>query len=181
MVINRRYFIADVNDPIDQVYLHGFSDASEKAYASCIYVQAVSRSENVQVSFVTSKSRVKPARKDFSIPRMELLGNFVLAKLMKVVFEAISDERKIDDIFCWTDAKVTLAWIRSTNKKFTAFVQNRLKKIRRYVAVKKWDYVSTKENPADLITRCYTGNLAECKLWTEGPEMLKKVKKGFRV
>ena len=37
--------------------------------------------------------------------------------------------------------------------------------------------MSTKENPADLITRCYAGNLSECKLWTEGPEMLKKVRK----
>ena len=44
---------------------------------------------------------------------------------MKVVYEAFSEERKIDDYFCWTDAKVTLAWIRSVSKKFKVFVQNK--------------------------------------------------------
>ena len=181
LVIPRRYFIDHVNDPIDKIFLHGFSDASGMAYGACVYIQAVSRSENVQVSFVTSKSRVKPARKDFSIPRMELLGNFVLAKLMKLVYETLSEEKRIDDYFCWTDAKVTLAWIRSTEKKFTVFIENRLKKIRRCVSIKKWDYVSTKENPADLITRCYSENLAESKLWTEGPDFLKKVTSNLEV
>ena len=176
LIIKRCYFVDDINDPIVRLYLHGFSDASERAYAGCIYIQAVSASGKVQVSLVTSKSRVKPARKEITIPRMELLGNLILAKLMKVVYETLSEERNIDDYFCWTDAKVTLAWIRAVNRKFTVFVQNHLNKIRRLLPVKKWDYVATKENPADLVTRSFTGKLSEIESWIEGPEMLKKEK-----
>ena len=53
--INRKYFVSEIKDPMEEIYLHGFSDASEKAYACCIYLKAVARSGNVSISFVTSK------------------------------------------------------------------------------------------------------------------------------
>ena len=41
LILNRCYFIDGINDPIVRLYLHGFSDASERAYAGCIYIQAI--------------------------------------------------------------------------------------------------------------------------------------------
>ena len=144
--------------------MHGYSDAAEKAFAACIYIQAITRSGNVQVSFVTAKSRVKPIQKKLSTPKLELLGNFVLSKLMKVVYTAFSEEMKIDNYFCWTDSMVTLAWIKVTSRVFKVFVQNRLIKIRENCTPDKWYYCNTTENPADLITRFYSGNLSQCKV-----------------
>ena len=92
---------------------------------------------------------------------------------MKVVYTAFSEEMKIDNYFCWTDSMVTLAWIKGTSRVFKVFVQNRLIKICENSTPDKWYYCNTTENPADLITRFYSGNLSECKLWTEGPEMPK--------
>ena len=75
--IKQRYFIEKADDPVESIYLHGYSDAVEKAFAACIYIQAITRSRNVQVSFVTAKSRVNTIRKKLSVPKLELLGNFV--------------------------------------------------------------------------------------------------------
>ena len=53
--LERCYFVYDMNDPIDFVYLHGFSDASTLAYGPCVYIKSVSKAGNIKVSFVTSK------------------------------------------------------------------------------------------------------------------------------
>ena len=70
-----------------------------------------------------------------------------------------------------------LSWIRATGRVFKTFVQNRLTEIRKLSLPSKWYFCSTETNPADLITRFYTGNLSECKLWREGPDTLKHVQK----
>ena len=40
-------------------------------------------------------------------------------------------------------------------KKTTAFVENRLKEIRRNSNVNNWHYIETEQNPANLITRMF--------------------------
>ena len=60
--------------------LHGFSDASEKAYAAVVYMRSCYDNGTVDVKLVTSKSRVAPLSKQ-SIPRLELLGALILARL----------------------------------------------------------------------------------------------------
>ena len=50
--------------------LHGFSDASEKAYTAVVYLRAsYEHEENTEVSFVASKASVAPMKKQ-SIPQM---------------------------------------------------------------------------------------------------------------
>jgi len=67
------------------VFLYGFCDASQSAYAAVIYL----RNALGSVQFVVSKTRVAPLVQ-MSIPRLELLSCLLLAKLMahvKVSFE----------------------------------------------------------------------------------------------
>ena len=73
MAVQRSYFVYDIYDPITSIFLHGYSDAAEKAFAACI-----TKSGNVKVSIVTAKSRVKPIRKDETMPQLELLGNLII-------------------------------------------------------------------------------------------------------
>ena len=173
MILKRCYYLHDIGDPIVGIYLHGFSDASKVAFGACIYMKAVAKSGNVNMSLVTAKSRVAPIRKNLTIPRLELLGNFILAKLMKVVNKAISEEVNVDGHFCWSDSMVTLAWIKSTKREFKVFVKNRVEKIRENVKPSSWNYCHTTNNPADLITRFNPGNNSEVQLWREGPPQLK--------
>ncbi|GFY02312.1 DUF1758 domain-containing protein [Trichonephila clavipes] len=73
----------------ESIELHAFSDASEKAYGSSIYLKSISALGEVKVCLVTSKSRVSPL-KQISIPRLELCGAVLAAKLMKKVKEALN-------------------------------------------------------------------------------------------
>ena len=124
----RHYFSEHVNDPIVHIYLHGFSDASEVAYAACIYLKYITKMGDIGIKFLTAKSRIVSARKAFTVPQLELLGNFILAKLMSSVKGALCDEMVINDIFCHTDSMITLAWIQP-GKKLKPFEETRVKKL----------------------------------------------------
>ena len=53
------------------------------------------------------------------------------------------------------------------------FVQNRVVEIRKNVPSEKWNFCSTKLNPADLITRLETNiNLIKNSSWWRGPHFL---------
>ncbi|GFX40429.1 DUF1758 domain-containing protein [Trichonephila clavipes] len=73
----------------ESIELHAFSDASEKAYGSVIYLKSISALGEVKVCLVKSKSRVSPL-KQISIPRLGLCGAVLAAKLMKKVKEALN-------------------------------------------------------------------------------------------
>ena len=53
--------------------LHGFSDASHKAYAAVVYLRSEHANGDIEVNLVASKSRVAPMKRQ-SIPLLELLG-----------------------------------------------------------------------------------------------------------
>ena len=53
--------------------IHGFSDASERAYAAVVYLKTEHANGNIDVKLIAAKTRVAPLSKQ-SIPRLELLG-----------------------------------------------------------------------------------------------------------
>ena len=101
--LERCYFVYDMNDPIEFVYLHGFSDGA------CVYIKFVSKAGNIKIYFITSKSRLVPLKKKFTTPRLELLGNFILAKPINVVYNALLQEVIIQSYYCWSDSMISLA------------------------------------------------------------------------
>jgi hypothetical protein len=77
--IPRCYF--DKKSQITSIQLHGFSDASERAYAAVVYLRMTDSSDNVQTSLVISKTKVAPIKR-LTIPRLELCGAYLLAQLL---------------------------------------------------------------------------------------------------
>ena len=145
--IERCYYIAEVNDPVESVYLHGFSAASESAYAACVYVKHITKAGNVNIKLVISKSRVVPIKKKYTIPRLELLGNYILARLILSVYNAVHEDylkktqnpvvhedMKISGFICWSDSMISLAWIKAAKQEFKMFVENRVIYIRKHVS-----------------------------------------------
>ncbi|GFV97789.1 putative bel-85 aa-i [Trichonephila clavipes] len=65
-----------------QITLHGFCDASELAHASVIYAVQPQADGNTKVTLLVAKSRVAPL-KSVSIPRLELNGALLLARLYR--------------------------------------------------------------------------------------------------
>ena len=105
------------------VELHGFSDASEKAYAAAIYSRVVSREGEVLVSLLLSKTRVAPLKR-VSIPRLEFCAVALLAELGAHLL-SIKDFQGFP-ITCWTDSTIVLAWLERPSNAWKTFVANRV-------------------------------------------------------
>ena len=78
--IPRCYFPKEAT--VCSVQIHRFSDASEAAYAGVVYLRTVDSAGNVHISLITSKTKVSSIKR-LSIPRLELCGAQVLARLMR--------------------------------------------------------------------------------------------------
>ncbi|XP_030748228.1 uncharacterized protein LOC115876558 [Sitophilus oryzae] len=144
-------FILLADKPIS-LELHGFSDASQKAYGACVYIRASYPNEKVSCFLITSKSRVAPIR-EITIPRLELCGAHLLSTLITKVRSVLIERLSFDSVNLWTDSEIVLAWLHSYPSRFQVFVSNRISQIQTLTQDCKWRYVSSKENPADLLSR----------------------------
>ncbi|GFW64664.1 DUF1758 domain-containing protein [Trichonephila clavipes] len=70
-------------DQNSDIILHGFCDASTKAYAAVVYLKS-----KQEIHLVSAKTRVAPI-KQLTIPRLELCGALLLAELISVIQKAI--------------------------------------------------------------------------------------------
>ena len=171
--VDWRFESSSDEDPIVCRELHGFSDASKSGFGACVYVRSFCRSGEVTVRLLTAKSRVAPLKTE-TIPRLELLGNLFLSRLITSVKNALKNYVNFDKIYLWTDSKVTLSWMKAIGKEFKTFVENCLREIHNNTDIENWSYRPTEFNPADLITRVgITKKFIKNKLRWEGPGFLK--------
>ncbi|KRX59244.1 Protein UBASH3A -like protein [Trichinella sp. T9] len=151
--------------------LHGFGDASEAAYAAVVYLRAVKTPDDVQVSFVTAKSRVAPLKK-LSTPRLELMAALLCARLVCYVRKELA--LNVEACHCWSDSKVALGWINGDANRWKLFVANRVREIQALTPSLWWRYIPTEDNPADLASRgCTVKNLSSSLKWWQGPTWLR--------
>lgn len=150
--------------------VYGFCDASEKAFGACIYAVSKNHDGVVTSRLISSKSAVAPNR-TISLPRLELEGALLLAKLLREVMDAIS--HRIKNTFLWSDSTIVLGWIKTEPRLLKSYVANRVTKIQDATEHATWDHVPSKDNPADLISRGISPEEIEHKeLWWSGPEWL---------
>jgi len=156
--------------PSSRIELHGFSDASMKAYAAVMYVRTESPSGVVSVHLLTAKTRIAPV-KQLTIPRLELCGAVILARLATQV-------RSIPiftdcPLQCWTDATIVLAWLRGQPNDWKTFVANRVAEVQTSLPKVSWRHVPGADNPADLASRGVSASeLASSHTWWHGPSWL---------
>ncbi|XP_078364199.1 uncharacterized protein LOC144648546 [Oculina patagonica] len=152
------------------VELHGFGDASPKAYGAAVYIRVIDKLGQASSQLVMSKSRVAPI-KEVSLPRLELLAAVVNARLLKFVVDTL--QIKINRVVCWTDSMVTLHWIRGRSSQWKPFVANRVSEIQSTWDPECWHYCASEDNPADLLTRgSNCDKLMSSGLWWNGPQWL---------
>lgn len=152
------------------VEIHGFCDASNLAYAACVYLRVTHKNGNVSCNLVAAKTKVAPVRA-VTIPRLELCGAVLLAKLMRRCCRALSLENI--RVQAWSDSKIVLAWISTHPRKWVTFVANRVSEIQQTCETSNWLHIPSRQNPADIASRGSLMNeLKASPLWWNGPRTL---------
>lgn len=150
--------------------VHIFSDASEKAYGSVAYLRTEGPGGQVEIAFLTARSRVAPKRQ-LSMPRLELCAAVTGAQLASVLAKELT--LHIDSFVLWTDSTTVLSWLLSESCRYKVFVGTRVAEIQELTGAYTWRYVDSPNNPADCITRGKTlKDLATDKAWRQGAEFL---------
>lgn len=159
---------ATIQNPT-QCQLIGFCDASQKAYGAVIYLRSINENNEVKTSLLTSKSKVAPIKLQ-SIPRLELLACLLLSQMLDHIYNILKNKLNINNCFAYSDSEVALAWMKIESYKLQTFVAHRVEKIQELSKNLIWNYVPSKENPADLISRgCYPKELLSNNDWIQGP------------
>ena len=122
-VLVPRCVYAGLEEGVTSYVIHGFGDASEKAYCAAVYLVLEVSGDFFPV-LLSSKTRVAPLTRQ-SIPRLELLSGVILARLVSSVKEALASQITIDKTHLWLDSNTAICWIKGS-KEWKQFVQNRV-------------------------------------------------------
>ena len=112
---NRCYYRA-ISEVI-QTELHGFCDASEDAYAAVVYIRATYKEGPPTLALVVTKTKVAPLKRQ-SIPRLELCGAQLLAKLLSNVRNDL--QIAISNCYAWTDSTIVLMEVPDISRLLSA-------------------------------------------------------------
>ncbi|XP_029156123.1 uncharacterized protein LOC114946183 [Nylanderia fulva] len=153
------------------IEVHGFADASNRAFAAVVYLRVLHSLTDYEISLIAAKTKVAPV-KTVSIPRLELNAIVLLSRLVKWILNSLN----LSDapIYCWTDSTITLAWLRQHPSKWTTYVANRVAEVQNNLPSARWEHVPSKDNPADCASRgLLASELPTHPLWWTGPHWLK--------
>ena len=126
--VNRWLGVTPSQQEDTRLSLHVFTDASSRAYAAAAYCRVEDVEGKVTVNLVASKCRLAPPNGD-TIPRLELLGALLGARLLNSQRKEYHSILKIDEEFLWTDSSVALSWINQGPRVGGVFVANRVEEI----------------------------------------------------
>ena len=157
-------YIPQYKDEITSIELHAFSDASISGCCATVYA-VVKQEEEVTQGLLVAKPRL--AKRDLTIPRLELIGCHMTTNLLQSTSNALAHYPVIA-IYAWTDSTVCLHWLQE-GVKYKQFVSNRVKKINEKGYI--WKYIPSEENPADIGNRGGV-NLQANEKWMRGPAWL---------
>ncbi|XP_068225202.1 uncharacterized protein [Palaemon carinicauda] len=159
-----------------------FSDASRDIYGCVIYLQHI---DTGHLSFIHAKNRVVNKQlKNKSIPALELNAVHLSVECALDIYKDLSGPScikpiEIENIMAYTDSLCTLHWLNSASlkldklNKHSPFVLNRINNIQRLCEIYpvKFNFISGKNNPADLITRCVSYNQLHKSCIFTGPDL----------
>lgn len=152
-----------MSDSTQNRELHVFADASQDAYGACAYVCTYNDYSSVTTKLLCAKSKVAPVKTVCTIPRLELCGALLGARLYDKIINSL--RLTFTKVFFWTDSTIVMGWIRMSPHMLKTFVQNRVSQINELTGDAIWLHINGKDNPADIVSRGQTLNeLKDCHM-----------------
>lgn len=127
--------------------LHGFADASERAYGACIYIRTLLQDNTWFVRLLCCVALLKT----ISLPCLELCAALLLSRLADKIKRALKLDFSCERY--WSDSTITLAWIQNPSSRSKTFVANRTSEIQQLTSAGIWNHVISEQNPADILSR----------------------------
>lgn len=166
-----------VVDDCRGIQVHGFCDASNVGYGACLYMRTIGGNNRIISNLLCSKSRVAPL-KFVTIPRLELCGALLLARLYHEVRNALNVTP--DKIVFWCDSTIVLHWLRTPPHLLKTYVANRVAKIQELISSIEWRHIRSEDNPADAISRGQLPRIfSKNTLWSRGPSWLTDIESNW--
>ncbi|XP_044573414.1 uncharacterized protein LOC123257658 [Drosophila ananassae] len=154
-----------------RIELHGFSDASTKAYSAVVYSRVVNDDGTISVAILAAKTRVASLKQQ-SLPRLELCGALLLSQLLQSIKAGLMNNDVT--IYAWSDSTIVLSWLSYLPAQLKTFVGNRTSEILETISKHAWRHVDSKSNPADCASRGLgVSELIDFQLWWNGPSWLR--------
>ncbi|XP_073835822.1 uncharacterized protein [Musca autumnalis] len=150
--------------------IHGFADASQRAYGCCIYYR-VSENGMYKSTLLIAKSKVAPIKAQ-SLPRLELCAAVLLSETWLKIKPKI--ENFVSSLHFWTNSKIVLQWLKLHSSTLNCFVANRISKLQEDTRNVFWRHVPTKSNPADIVSRGCSAQELSNTIWFLGPSFLQE-------
>lgn len=152
--------------------LHGFCDASPKGYGCVIYFRMLDDNGNIRTNLVCAKSKIAPV-KQLTIPRLELSAAVLLTKLICYVKKCFETVLIFERVTAWSDSQIVLHWLNGSPSKWKSFVSHRVAYIQPLLPINCWNYVNSRDNPADLACRgILPSELIKNTQWLNGAPFL---------
>ena len=150
----------------DTMELDVFCDASLEATAEVAYIKTTKEQQ-----FVFLREKQSGTLTSNNISQTRTASSTLCSKIE----ENNEDEMdfKFDKIFLWSDSTTNLSWRKNFKLKHKMYIGNRIAEIRDLTTTNLWNYVNTKDNPADQGTRgLKVIEMKEKSLWLQGPQFL---------
>lgn len=148
--------------------VHGFADASQRAYGCCIYFRVLEQGK-YKINLLIAKSKVAPIKAQ-SLPRLELCAAVLLSKTWDKI--KLKMENFVSSVWFWTDSKIVLQWLKLHSSTLNCFVANRVSELQDSTRGFHWRHVPSKLNPADIVSRGCSAKELSSTIWFNGPAFL---------
>ena len=145
----------------DTMEFHVICEVPLEATAAVAYIKTT-RNQETTTCFLMGKTRVAPLRQTL-IPRLELQAALYAAGLKRTIEDEM--DFKFYKICLWSDSMTVLSLMKNFKLKRKMYIENCISEIMAVNCTNQWNYVKTKDNPADQGTRGLTDTRDDRKIF----------------
>ena len=124
-----------IANPLVEIQLHIFNDASEVAYGSVAYYRFTFKAGGYACRLVMSKSKLAPI-KMVTLPRLELNAAVTGVRMYKTIIR--ETDLPVERTVFWSDSTLTLQYLRNNTHRPKVYVGNRQSEILEVTDAADW-------------------------------------------